>query len=110
MICRSFVDHASRFLIFSQIRSPIRKITSASGMSERTSVAKRGLNKLKPNAPSAMTPATFPYTRDALRNKRSAIAAAQRNGGKRHAMSHDRVTEKVAADIQPVSGGLVARP
>src|SRR2546421_8544672 len=102
--------HGSCFLIFSQIKSPLRKMTSASGMSERTSDASRGLNELNPNAANAMSPARFPHARDAFRNNRKAINAAQSSEGDRHATSQERVIVKIAADIQPVSGGFVASP
>src|ERR1700732_4759956 len=110
MIHLSRADHDAPVLIFSQTKSPIAKITSASGMSDRTSVASRGLNKLKPKAAKAIRPAILPYARDALRCKRNAISTAQTSDGNRHAMSHERATAKIAADVHPVSGGLVARP
>src|SRR2546430_16624882 len=106
MICRSFVEHSARSLILSQIKSPIANMTSASGTSYGTSVASRGVSRLKPNPASAITPAVIPDARDALRNNKNAIAAAHRNGGNRHAISQDRVTENTAADIHPVNGGL----
>ena len=110
MIQRPRVFHGSRVRIFSQMKSPIRKMTRASDISDRTSVANRGLSRLKPNAANAMIPAAFPYARDALCNNTNAISAAQTNDGNRHAISHERVIAKIAADIQPVSGGLVASP
>src|SRR5205823_14281316 len=110
IITRSPSIQGSPVLILSQIRSPIKKMTSANGISDRTSVARRGLNKLKPNAANEIAPARLPYSRDAIRNNASAISAAQSSDGNRHATSHDRVTVKTAAEIQPVSGGLVASP
>src|SRR6516162_5789207 len=110
MIHRSWVDHDCWLQIFSRIKRPIRKMTSASGISERTSVARRGLNKLNPNAANAITPAAFPYACEAFRNNMNAISAAQTSEGNRHATSHDRVMAKMATDVQPVSGGLVASP
>ena len=50
---RSRAFQVSRFRIFSQIRPPIANRIKASGISVRTRVAKRGVNKLKPNAHTA---------------------------------------------------------
>src|SRR5436305_4425732 len=110
MIHRSRVDHGCGLRTLSQIKRPTAKSASASGMSARTRVAKRALSKLKPKAANAISAGRFPYPRNALLNSSHAINAAETSEGKRHAMSHDRVTRKIAADIQPVSGGLVASP
>src|SRR5439155_11075516 len=88
--------------------TPIREITSASGMSVRTSVAKRGLSRFNPNAPSAIMAAVTPYADSAERNNSNAKATAARNDGNRHAKSHDRVSPKTPAEIHATSGGLVA--
>src|SRR5947199_31009 len=50
--------HALWVRIFSLISQPMAKITSASGISVRTSQAGRSANKLKLNAHHAITPAT----------------------------------------------------
>ena len=52
--------HASCVRIFSQISQPIAKITSANGMSVRTSEPSRNANKLKLNAQAAVTAAMIP--------------------------------------------------
>src|ERR1043166_9571 len=91
MIQRSLVTHGWPSRIFFQTKIPTAKIASASGMSERTRVASRGLRRLKPNAEKAIKPATFPYAREPSRNSRNAINAAQINDGSRHPRSHDLV-------------------
>ena len=77
-------------------------------MSVRTSVASRGLSRLNPNALSAINAATFPYASLAVRNNTTASASAATSDGNRHAISHDRITAKSAAEIQPTNGGFVA--
>ena len=79
-------------------------------MSVRTSVASRGLTRFSPNALSAIIAATVPYASFAARNNTNASASAATSDGKRHAISHDRVTGKSAAEIQPTNGGFVATP
>src|SRR5436190_19038502 len=104
---RSRPLHGSPFRIFPQINQPITKRIRASGMSVRTSVARRGVNKLRLNAQAATKAAVRPYVAAAraMRNRRARPA---RKEGRRHAKSQDRVTTKNPAEIQPISGGFVA--
>ena len=77
-------------------------------MSVRTSMANLGLSRLSPKALTAITAATFPHASLAARNNANASASAAKSDGKRHAISHERVTAKIAAEIQPINGGFVA--
>ena len=71
-------------------------------------MASRGLSRFSPNAPTAIIAATFPYASLATRNNTNASASAATSDGNRHAISHERVTAKSAAEIQPTNGGFVA--
>src|SRR2546429_7791451 len=106
---RSRPVHVSRFRIFPQINQPITKRIRASGMSVRTSVARRGVNKLRLNAQAATKAAARPYVAAAraMRNRRARPAGKE---GKRHAKYQERVMAKYHAEIQQTSGGLDATP
>src|SRR5204862_400660 len=104
---RSRRFQVSRFRIFSQINQPITKTIRASGMSVRTRVARRGVNKLRPKAHAATKAAEPPYVA-AARAMRTRRAIPARKEGRRHARSQDRVTAKKTVEIQPTSGGFVA--
>src|ERR1700716_2373868 len=103
-IQRSRRSHASWFWIFRQISNPIKNVTNASGMSVRTNVAMRGLRLLRLNALSASKPAAAPNIWVAARNKRIVNQIAAIAEGKRHAKSHDRVTEYRPAEIHGING------
>jgi hypothetical protein len=100
--------HSCCLWIFCQIRRPIRKITKASGISVRTSVARRGLRRFNPKALNATRPAIDPYAELATRNNKIANAIAANSDGSRQATSHDLVIPKRPAEIHPTNGGLVA--
>src|ERR1700730_16646769 len=104
---RSLPLQVSRLRIFSQISQPIANRIKASGISVRTSVARRGTNKLKPKAQLATNVGARPYT-EAARAMRKRSARPAKKAGRRHARSQDRVTAKKPAEIQPTSGGFVA--
>jgi hypothetical protein len=89
-VTRSRVVHDVRVRIFSKINNPTAKVTSASGISVRTSVANRALNKLRPNAASAHSAGKSPKAR-ALRKTKTARAIPVTKDGNRQEKSQERV-------------------
>src|SRR5438105_12798156 len=87
---RSRVVHNVRVWIFSNINNPTAKVTSASGISVRTSVANRTLNKFRLNAASAHSAGKSPKV-CAPRKTKTASAIAAAKEGNRQAKSHERV-------------------
>src|SRR5205085_11618788 len=87
---RSRVVQDVRVRIFSNSNNPTAKVTSASGISVRTSVANRTLNKFRPNPASANSAGKSPKGR-APRKTKTASAIAATKEGNRQAKSHDRV-------------------
>src|SRR5438045_2100280 len=83
------IVHELRVRIFSQINNPVANVTSASGMSVRTSVASRTLSKFRPNAASAQSAGKSPKIR-APRKTKTASAIAETREGNRQAKSHER--------------------
>src|SRR5213080_4644564 len=89
-VTRSRAVHDVRVRIFSNINNPTANVTSARGMSVRTSVAKRTLSKFRPNAASAQSAGKSPKVR-APRKTKTASAIAETREGNRQAKSHERV-------------------
>ena len=75
----------------SNMSTPIAKQTKANGISVRTSVASRGLNKLNPKAESAASAGKSPKAFFAVAKIRKARAMTAKNDGNRQAKSHERV-------------------
>ena len=88
---RSRVVHDVRVRIFSNINSPTAKVTSARGISVRTSVANRTLNKFRPNAASAYSAGKSPKVRARRKTKTARTSAATKEGN-RQAKSQERVS------------------
>src|SRR6266513_4598035 len=88
---RSRVVHDVRVRIFSNINNPTANVTSARGISVRTSVANRTLNKFRPNAASAYSAGKSPKVR-APRKTKTARTRAATKAGSRQAKSRERVS------------------
>ena len=87
-----------------------RPLYRSGGMSVRTRVARRGASKWRPNPLIAITPAVAPSADVAARPISHSKPSAAANDGIRQAPSHQRVSSKIPAEIQPTSGGFVATP
>src|SRR6266566_3826995 len=87
---RSCVVHDVRVRIFSNINNPTAKVTSARGISVRTSVANRTLNKFRPNAANAHSAGKSPKARTQRKTKTASAIAAMKEGN-RHEKSQERV-------------------
>src|SRR5437868_6521491 len=96
---RSRVVHDVRVRIFSNINNPTAKVTSARGISVRTSVANRTLNKFRPNAANAHSAGKSPKARAPRKTKTASTRAATKEGN-RQAKSHERVISSSPADTQ----------
>src|SRR6266700_7748285 len=90
-VTRSPVVHNVRVRIFSNINNPTAKVTSASGISVRTSVANRTLNKFRPNAANAHSAGKSPKAR-APRKTKTASAIPATKEGNRQEKSQERVS------------------
>src|SRR5438034_11177804 len=90
-VARSRVVHDIRVRIFSNINNPTAKVTSASGISVRTSVANRTLNKFRPNAATAHSAGKSPKVRAPRKTKTARTSAATKEGN-RQAKSQERVS------------------
>src|SRR5437773_10221359 len=90
-VTRSRVVHDIRVRIFFNINNPTAKVTSARGISVRTSVANRTLNKFRPKAASAYSGGKSAKVR-APRKAKTARASAPAKEGNQQAKSHERVS------------------